>query len=177
MTQAPEGPAAAGLEKYGYRQELSRSLSFTDLLIYGLIFMVPIAPFGIFGSVYNGSGGMVALAYVVGMVAMMFTALSYAQMVRAFPLAGSVYSYAGRGIAPPVGFLAGWVILLDYVLVPGLLYLVAAVAMHSLVPGVAVWLWLVAFVVLNTVVNFLGIQMTARVNRVMLIAELIVLAI
>ncbi|MEU4420905.1 APC family permease [Actinoplanes sp. NPDC024001] len=177
MAQPPEAPATASLEKYGYRQELSRSLSFTDLLIYGLIFMVPIAPFGIFGSVYSGSGGMVALAYVIGMVAMMFTALSYAQMVRAFPMAGSVYSYAGRGIAPPVGFLAGWVILLDYVLVPGLLYLVASVAMHSLVPGIPVWLWLIAFVLLNTIVNFLGIQMTARVNKIMLIAELIVLAI
>jgi amino acid transporter len=177
VTQPPEAPDTAGLEQFGYRQELSRSLTFTDLLIYGLIFMVPIAPFGIFGSVYNGSGGMVALAYVVGMVAMLFTALSYAQMVRAFPMAGSVYSYAGRGIAPPVGFLAGWVILLDYVLVPGLLYLVASVAMHSLVPALPVWLWLVAFVVLNTVVNYLGIQMTARVNRFMLIGELIVLAI
>jgi amino acid transporter len=177
VTQPPEAPDAAGLEKFGYRQELSRSLSFTDLLIYGLIFMVPIAPFGIFGSVYNGSGGMVALAYVVGMVAMMFTALSYSQMVRAFPMAGSVYSYAGRGIAPPVGFLAGWVILLDYVLVPGLLYLVASVAMHSLVPALPVWLWLALFVVLNTAVNYLGIKMTARVNRYMLIAELIVLAI
>jgi amino acid transporter len=166
-----------GVEQFGYTQELSRSLSFADLLIYGLIFMVPIAPFGIFGSVFNGSGGMVALAYVVGMVAMMFTALSYAQMVKAFPMAGSVYSYAGRGIAPPVGFLAGWVILLDYVLVPGLLYLVAAVAMHSLVPALPVWLWLAIFVVLNTVVNYFGIQMTARVNRFMLVAELIVLVI
>src|SRR4051794_36676507 len=107
MAQPPEGPSTPDLEQYGYRQELSRSLTFTDLLIYGLIFMVPIAPFGIFGSVYSGSGGMVALAYVIGMVAMVFTALSYAQMVKAFPMAGSVYSYAGRGIAPPVGFLAG----------------------------------------------------------------------
>ncbi|WP_041832480.1 APC family permease [Actinoplanes sp. N902-109] len=165
------------LEQFGYRQELRRLLGFADLLIYGLIFMVPIAPFGIFGSVFAGSGGMVALAYAVGMVAMMFTALSYAQMVRAFPMAGSVYSYAGRGIAPPVGFLAGWVILLDYVLVPGLLYLVASVAMHSLVPAVPVWLWLTGFVVLNTAVNYLGIETTARVNRVMLVAELVVLAI
>jgi amino acid transporter len=169
--------AAAELKRFGYRQELSRSLSFADLLIYGLIFMVPIAPFGIFGSVFNGSGGMVALAYAIGMVAMMFTALSYSQMVRAFPMAGSVYSYAGRGIAPPVGFMAGWVILLDYVLVPGLLYLVASVAMHSLVSFVPVWLWLVAFVLLNTMVNYLGIKLTAQVTRVMLIAELIVLAI
>jgi hypothetical protein len=42
--------------------------------VYGLIFMVPIAPFGIFGSVYQASGGMVALAYVIGGVGMAFTA-------------------------------------------------------------------------------------------------------
>src|SRR5215510_7840963 len=168
---------SGSVEQFGYKQELSRSLSFSDLLIYGLIFMVPIAPFGIFGGVFQASGGMVALAYAIGMIAMMFTALSYAQMVRAFPMAGSVYSYAGRGIAPPVGFLAGWVILLDYVLVPGLLYLIAGVAMNSVVPSIPVWVWLVAFVVLNTVINLFGIQLTARVNMIMLIGELIVLGI
>lgn len=165
------------LEQYGYRQELHRSLSYRDLLIYGLIFMVPIAPFGIFGGVFQGSGGMVALAYAIGMVAMMFTALSYAQMSQAFPMAGSVYTYAGRGIAGPVGFMSGWMILLDYVLVPSLLYLIAAIAMNSLVPGIPVWLWLIGFVVLNTAVNYLGIEMTAKVNRIMLAAELVVLAV
>jgi len=176
MTES--SPVTAGdIEKYGYHQELHRSLSFADLLVYGLVFMVPIAPFGIFGSVFQGSGGMVALAYAIGMVAMMFTALSYSQMSRAFPMAGSVYTYAGRGIAAPVGFLSGWMILLDYVLVPSLLYLIAGVAMNSLISAVPVWLWLVAFVVLNTAVNYAGIEFTAKVNKIMLIGELIVLAI
>jgi amino acid transporter len=166
-----------GVERFGYQQELKRSLGFRDLLVYGLIFMVPIAPFGIFGSVYQGSGGMVALAYAIGMVAMMLTANSYAQMSRAFPMAGSVYTYAGRGISAPVGFLAGWVIILDYVLIPGLLYLISGVAMNALVPAVPVWVWLIAFVVLNTAVNYLGIELTAKVTRWMLVGELIVLAI
>lgn len=176
MTEFP-ATQRSDIEQYGYKQELHRSLSFWDLLVYGLVFMVPIAPFGIFGSVFQASGGMVALAYAIGMVAMMFTALSYAQMSRAFPMAGSVYSYAGRGIAAPVGFLSGWMILLDYVLVPGLLYLIASIAMNSLVSSIPVWAWLVGFVVLNTVVNYMGIEMTAKVNRVMLIGELIVLGI
>jgi amino acid transporter len=165
------------VEQFGYRQELKRSLSFWDLLIYGLIFMVPIAPFGIFGGVFNASGGMVVLAYVVGAVAMVFTAISYAQMARAFPLAGSVYSYAGRGIAPPVGFIAGWQILLDYILVPALLYIISGVAMHSFVPAVPVWLWVLGFILMNTVINYFGIELTARVNRIVLVAELVVLGI
>ena len=169
--------AAESVERFGYSQELSRRLTFTDLLVYGLIFMVPIAPFGVFGAVYNGSGGMVALAYAIGMAGMAFTALSYAEMSRAFPMAGSVYTYAGRGLAPAVGFLAGWVILLDYVLVPALLYLVAGVAISSFLPAVPVWAWVVLFIVLNTIVNYFGIETTARVNKVMLVSELIVLAI
>jgi amino acid transporter len=171
------GSAEQDVERFGYSQELKRSLSFADLLIYGLIFMVPIAPFGIFGFVYEGSGGMVALAYVVGMVAMAFTALSYAEMSKAFPMAGSVYSYAGRGIHPGAGFIAGWLILLDYVLVPSLLYIIAAFAMNSFVTTVPVWGWVVLFVLVNTAINYFGIEMTARVNRIMLVAELIVLAI
>jgi amino acid transporter len=111
------------------------------------------------------------------MLAMAFTAASYSQMARAFPMAGSVYTYAGRGIAQPVGFLAGWMVLLDYVLVPGLLYLIAGVAMNSILSSIPVWLWVVAFVVLNTVVNYFGIETTARINKLMLIAELVVLAI
>ncbi|WP_433349381.1 APC family permease [Microtetraspora malaysiensis] len=173
---APQS-AATGVERFGYQQELQRSLSFTDLLIYGLIFMVPIAPFGIFGDVFQNSGGMVALAYIIGMVAMAFTALSYSQMSKAFPMAGSVYTYAGRGIAAPVGFLAGWVILLDYILVPTLLYLVASEAMGSIVTVIPIWAWVIIFIAFNTAVNYFGIQMTARMNKIMLVAELIVLAI
>jgi amino acid transporter len=172
-----EQTASQDVERFGYRQELKRSLSFWDLLIYGLIFMVPIAPFGIFGSVFNASGGMVALAYAVGAVGMLFTALSYAQMSKAFPLAGSVYAYAGRGIAPPFGFIAGWQILLDYILVPALLYIISGIAMNAFVPGIPVVVWVIGFIVLNTVVNYFGIELTARTNRVMLVLELIVLAI
>jgi amino acid transporter len=76
-----------------------------------------------------------------------------------------------------VGFLAGWMILLDYVLVPGLLYLIAGVAMNTLFTSIPVWLWLVGFVVLNTAVNYAGIELTAKVNKVMLVGELVVLAV
>jgi amino acid transporter len=165
------------IERFGYTQELKRSLSTADLVIYGLIFMVPIAPFAIFGSVFSLSGGMVALAYCIGLVAMLFTANSYAQMARAFPIAGSVYSYAGRGIARPVGFLSGWAMPLDYIFVPALLYLASSLAMNATIPAVPAWAWLVGFVVLNTVINYLGITLTARINRVMIVLELIVLAI
>ncbi len=167
----------SSVESFGYKQELKRSLTFWDLLIYGLIFMVPIAPFGIYGDVVTTSKGMVALAYLIGMVGMVFTALSYARMSEAFPIAGSVYAYAGKGINQYVGFVAGWAILLDYILIPSLLYVVSAQALTGMVPSVPSWLWLVLFIVINTIINYFGIEFTAKANTIILVFELIVLVI
>ncbi|MFC4950896.1 APC family permease [Pseudonocardia sp. GCM10023141] len=172
--QAPE--PSSDLGAFGYKEELRRSLTLRDLLVYGLVFMVPIAPFAIFGVVFNASSGMVPLVYIIGFIAMIFTALSYREMSRAFPIAGSVYAYAGRGIHPAAGFLAGWAILLDYLLVPTLLYVTGAAALASVLPGVPQWIWVVAFVLINTTVNLRGIETTARTNRVFLVGQLIVLA-
>ena len=164
------------LSAFGYGAELKRSLSLTDLLVYGLVFIAPTAPFSIFGIVFNASKGMVALTYVIGLIAMVFTALSYREMSRAFPVAGSVYAYAGRGLSPTAGFLAGWAILLDYLLIPTLCYVVGAVAMRSIVPVIPQWLWVVAFVVFNTTINLLGIETTARASMMFLAGQLVVLA-
>ncbi|HEY0799290.1 MAG TPA: APC family permease, partial [Steroidobacteraceae bacterium] len=164
------------IEEFGYKEQLHRALRPTDLVIYGLIFMVPIAPYSVFGFVYNDARGMVPLAYLVGLVGMFFTALSYAAMSRAFPLAGSVYTYAQRGLNEIAGFFSGWLILLDYIFVPSLLYLFSAVALRPVFPNVPAWIWLAAFISFNAAVNFVGIQFTARVNRYMLIMQLVVLA-
>ncbi|MEE5988186.1 APC family permease [Ligilactobacillus equi] len=165
------------LEDFGYKQELERSLSLKDLVVYGLVFMTPIAPFGIYGSVVEPSKGMISLAYLIGMIAMFFTALSYGQMSQAFPIAGSVYAYAQRGINKHVGFLAGWMILLDYIFVPSLLYLIAASSLKAMVPGVPVYVWVVLFIAFNTIINIRGIQFTNKANFIFLAAELLVLLI
>ena len=170
---APELSSQEQLESYGYKQELKRSVSTMDLLIYGLIFMVPIAPWAIFGTVYNASSGMVPLVYLIGLVAMIFTALAYAQMAKSIPLAGSVFSYVGRGINPTFGFFAGWAILLDYLLVPTLLYVFAAESMIGIFPGSARWIWALIFVAINTVVNLLGITSLKLLNRIFLAIEVV----
>jgi amino acid transporter len=164
-----------GLEDFGYQQELKRALTFNDLLFYGMVFMVPIAPMGIYGYVTDVSNGMAPLAYIIGIIAMIFTALSYARMANAFPIAGSVYSYASRGINPHVGFFAGWAMLLDYILTPALVYLVAGYALQEMIPILPFWGWIAMFVIINTVVNLRGIELTAKTNIILLVFELFVL--
>lgn len=164
-------------EDFGYKQELKRSLSLADLVVYGMIFMIPIAPFGVYGYVNQEAPGMVPLAYIIGMVAMLFTALSYGNMARAFPIAGSVYSYAQRGLHPNVGFLAGWLLLLDYLLIPPLLYIYAAMALNHLYPDIPKFVFIFAFMISATLVNLRGITFTARMNILFLLAQLLVLGI
>jgi amino acid transporter len=170
MTDTTVGPdlelsAAGSLEQFGYRQELKRSLSLFDLVVYGLVYINIVAPLTTFGIIFNASRGMVPLVYIVGGIATMFTALSYVSMSRAFPVAGSVYSYAGRGIGESAGFIAGWMILLDYFMLPTVGYVVTAVAIQSIVPDVPRGVWIVLLLIFNTTVNLLGIEATARWNK------------
>jgi len=162
------------LEFLGYRQELSRTMSLTDVVVYGLIYMVPLAPIQVFGFIYNFSSGMVATVYMVAAIAMYFSAVSYCEMAREFPVAGSVYSYVRFGAGEFLGFLSGWAILLDYLLLPGLLFIFAAAAMHLQIPAIPEWVWIPIFVSISTVINLRGITFTARVNMACLYIQLAV---
>jgi amino acid transporter len=165
------------IEEFGYHQELNRALKFRHLLAYGMVFMVPIAPMGIYGFVVGPGLGMVPLIYIVGIVAMTFTALSYRWMSQEFPITGSVYSYVQRGLNAHIGFLAGWMIMADYLLAPALLYGFTGLWLNALVPSVPIWVFIVIFVAINTFVTARGITVTAETNFVLLAIELVALAI
>lgn len=156
-------------------QQLDRQLGLRQLVVYGLISVVPIAPMAVYGFVAHESFGMVPLVYAVGVVAMLFTALSYKQLSSAFPFAGSVYTYVHRGLHPYAGFVAGWMILADYLLVPALIYALSASWMTDLVPGVPGWVWILVFVSINTAVNLLGIKLQTRFHLVLLAIEVLAL--
>lgn len=155
---------------------LRRDMQFRDLLIYGLIFIGPAAAVGMLGPLDARAHGAVALVYVVATIAMGFTALSYARMSMVVPKAGAVYSYASAGIGPRAGFLTGWMVLLDYLLIPAVAYLFTGLALSSIVPGIHPWVWTAVAVVVTTGLNLAGVKKAASVAMVVLIVELIVLA-
>ncbi len=163
------------IEQFGYEQELHRTLKLRHVILYGVLFMVLIAPQSIFGEIQVASHGMTPLVYIVGFIAISFTALSYYRMSSKFPIAGSVYAYVQRGINPHVGFIAGWLILMDYLFVPALLYTMVANWGVELIPGSPWYLWVVVFLVFNTFVNIRGIHLTANVDWVIFVVEILAL--
>ncbi len=166
---------AARLRELGYEPELARTLSVRDLVIHGLIYMVPLAPIGIFGILYNMSAGAVAAVYVIAAVAMLFSAISYKEMAQVFPVSGSTYSYVSLGTNRFLGFVSGWAILLDYLLLPALLCVFSASAMTTIVQSVPAWMWVVFFVAVTAVTNLLGMTITAKMNKYSLYIQLAIL--
>jgi amino acid transporter len=154
---------------------LRRSLGFRDLVVYGLLFIAPMAPVGVFGTLDAKSHGAVALVYVVATVAMAFTAFSYAQMVRVAPQAGSVFTYARKALGEGPGLIAGWMAMLDYLLIPAVAYLFSGIAMNALVPEVSRWVWTALAVVVTTALNLWGVRAAARVGFAVLGMEVLVL--
>lgn len=147
---------------------LKRVLSRRDLVLYGLVILTPTAPYPVYGIVQTTSQGHASLSYIVAMVAMLFTAASYGKMSGAFPTAGSTYTYARRALNDHVGFLAGWAMILDYILIPLLSIIYAALTAARLVPSVPYTVWAVAFTVVLTLVNIPGIKVTTRASSVMM---------
>lgn len=156
---------------------LRRTLTFRDLVVYGLLFIAPMAPVGIFGTLQATSHGAVTAVYLVATVAMAFTAYSYAQMVRVAPQAGSVYTYARVGLGEGAGFVAGWMAMLDYLLIPAVAYVFSGVALHALVPSVLQWVWTALAVAVTTLLNLWGVRTAARVGFAVLAMEIVVLAV
>jgi amino acid transporter len=159
-----------------HAEALRRSLSRRDLIVYGLLFIGPLAPVGVFGVLEARTSGAVALVYALATIAMAFTAWSYAQMSAAVPHAGSVFAYVTEGVGRRAGFLAGWLVMLDYLLIPSVAYLFSGIALHALMPAVPAWVFTVLAFAITTALNLAGVAVAARVGLVVLVAEVVVLS-
>ncbi|ETI90352.1 MAG: Amino acid permease-associated region [Clostridium butyricum DORA_1] len=155
--------------------KLKRTLKTSDLVIFGLVFMIPLAPAGMYGVYLQPSGGMVALCYLIGMVAMFFTGMSYRVMAKKFPAAGSVYVYVQKGVSPALGFLTGWAILLDYFLMPATVVIIGSVYGNALIPSIPSWIWILVFIVFSTIINVLGVDLMSKCSWILFALQIIVI--
>jgi amino acid transporter len=150
---------------------LRRSLGFIDLVAYGLAYVAVVAPLTNLGFVWDASGGLMASTYVVAAVCMYFTAQSYAAMSAEVTHCGSVYGFARASLGPAAGFIAGWLILLDYLLTPALVFTLMAVGMSTLVAGVDRATWIVLVVAVTWTLGWLGVKVGARLSALSVAAQ------
>ncbi len=144
---------------------LRRRLTLWDLVFYGIVLIQPTAPMGLYGVVSEKAHGHVVTTILIGMVAMLLTALSYGWMARAYPSAGSAFTYVGQELHPVLGYATGWSMVMDYVLNPLICTILCASLAQNFValPHAA---WVVFFALLFTALNLRGVEASARTNTI-----------
>jgi amino acid transporter len=154
---------------------LRRVLSLWDLILYGIVAVTPSAPVTVFGLALVMSKGHAVDTILVAMVAMVFTGFSYGRMAALYPSAGSAYTYVGRGLNPHLGFLAGWAMLLDYVVIPLFCVIYGSLVIQRMFPQVPYLFWTALLAGVMTYLNLRGIRSTARANQVLISVMMVVL--
>ncbi len=155
--------------------QLRRTLGLFDLILYGLIVIQPTAPMPVYGVMSVRSNGHAITAVLIAMVAMLFTALSYGKMARAYPSAGSAFTYVGREIHPVLGFITGWSMAMDYILNPLICTILSSKCALIFFPNIPYTVWVFAFILLFTIYNLQGIETSARINTLLAAAMGIVI--
>jgi amino acid transporter len=164
MTSTAAAPAA-----------LQRRLGLPGVVLFGLAYMAPLIVLGTFGIVATTTDGTVPSAYLLALVAMLFTAASYGKMAATHPVAGSAYTYVRKAVDARAGFLVGWAVLLDYFFLPMVIWLIGGAYLSAEFPGVPHWIWLITFIALTTILNVLGIKIAEKANFVLMAFQLLVI--
>lgn len=148
---------------------LKRALGLWDLVFYGIVIITITAPLPIFGIISNEAKGHVVTCILIGMVAMLFTAISYGRMASVYPLSGSAFSYVGRSIGPTFGFLTGWGMVMDYMLNPILCVIFCSKTLMNILPQIPYPVAAIFFTLLFMSVNLRGIKTSAKNNQILVI--------
>ncbi|HRO95279.1 APC family permease [Citricoccus sp.] len=152
---------------------MTKVLGVVGLTVFGIAYMVPLTVFSTLGPVAEITGNGVPGAYVVTLVCMLFTALSYGKMTRRYPVAGSAYTYSQQAFGGHAGFLTGWALMLDYLLLPMINYLLIGLYMGAYLPGVPTAVWVLAAIALVTVLNVLGIKSVSTFNGIVVVVQVV----
>lgn len=172
-TEVPAEPVPA---KPGGAPTLVRSLTLRPVVLFGLAYLAPMIVLGTFGVLAEATDGSTPTAYLLALVALFFTAMSYGKMSARFPVAGSAYTYTRRAVDSRVGFLVGWAVLLDYFFLPMVIWLIGTSFLSAEFPAVPSWIWLVAFIAISCVLNIVGVTVAANANLLLMAFQILVLA-
>lgn len=155
----------------GQPVKLKRTLTLPLLIMFGLAYLAPTVVFNYYGLFTPSTGGMYTLSLGITTIVMLFTAYSYTHMVKAYPVAGSAYAYVNKAVQPHVGFLTGWVMLMDYLLMPMICYLLLGVYINEYFPSLPIWAIVVIVALIGMVINIVGAKTASIVDSVIIAAQ------
>jgi amino acid transporter len=125
------------------------------------------------------AGGSLPLSVLLALVACLFCAWSVGLLAREMPSAGSLATYAARGLHPSIGFLVAWGYALVGLLIPPLVLLqlgfTTAGTLNAEFPSYPAslwWPWSLAGAVIVLAAGFYGIRTSTRLGTVLGLFEI-----
>ena len=150
-------------------------LSLWHVIIIGVAYMTLMTVFDTFGIVSGVTNGRVPMAYLLALIAIMLTALSYSRLAIIFPSSGSAYSYTNNVCGKVTGFIVGWGTLLDYLLLPMINSLLSGIYLKALLPDIPIWLLIIVYTSIVTYLNCRNIKFLANLNAFFVGVPLIII--
>ena len=176
-------PVAALLDDAGpHRGGLRRALGALDLTALGIGAIIGAGIFVMTGVGARQAGPGLILSFVMAGVACTMAALCYAEFAAMIPVAGSAYSYSYATMGELVGWIIGWDLVLEYAVASGAVavgwsgyfrVILQGLGIHlphaisfapGTEPGAIVNLPAALIVLLVSVVLYVGIRESARIN-------------
>ncbi len=157
--------------------QLKKTLTLPLLIGFGLAYLAPTVVFNYYGIWTMGTNGLYPLALLITTAIMTITAYSYTRMCKVYPQAGSAYGYVSKSVNPHLGFMTGWVMLVDYLLLPMVCYLLMGIYINEYFPSIPVWVMIVFFIGVGAIINIIGAKVATTVDTIIIIAQLVFTAV
>jgi urea carboxylase system permease len=170
------------LQKFGYKQELRRTLGFISNFAVAFSYIsVSTGTFGLFYLGILAGGPAFFWTWIIVAIGQFIVALNFAELSSHFPIAGSIYQWSKRLSGFTLGWFTGWFYFFAGVLTITSVAFIVPVPLLAIFPGIpatimglnnAVFIALVSIVV-GTIINVAGVRLLSIINNIGVAAEII----
>src|SRR6266550_3527471 len=170
------------LQKFGYKQELRRTLGF--LSNFAVAFSYISVSTGTFSLFYLGilAGGPAFFwTWPIVAIGQFIVAMNFAELASHFPIAGSIYQWSKRLSGYTLGWFTGWIYFFAGVITVTSVAFTVPIPLLAIFPNIpatilglnnTVFIALVT-IILCTLINVAGVRLVSIINNIGVAAEII----
>ncbi len=167
------------LAKFGYRQDLNRSMKgFSSFAISFSLISILTGIFANFHFGYSEVGPWISLSWLIVFIGQFFVALIMAELSIRFPISGYGYQWSSRLVNSKLGFATGWLLLMQFLTgFPGICKTLGIVLSDFLsqvfsleVSDITISIIIIWVI---TLIHKHGIKMVSFINNIGVITEII----
>ncbi len=154
------------------KPKLKRSLGLFEVTIYGIGIILGAGIYAIIGEAGAIAGNTLWLAFLIGAIIAMFSGLSYAELGSMYPKEAAEFIYLKKALkSKAIPFLVGWLIIFIGITAGATVALGFGGYFHA-ITGFNPILAAFGLMIILSLLNFYGIQESAKVNVIFTIVEL-----